>query len=78
MLEPLELKKRETNGIDPLKEANLSRHLTNGKKAGSKDAKAVMKALKEKKEEKSLAQTDYELYEALNLLKGIALAEPKS
>jgi carboxyl-terminal processing protease len=88
-LESLELKKKETNGIDPLKEANLSRHLSNGKKAGDKDAdksdkdagkdgKDAGKDGKDKKDGKSLAQTDYELYEALNLLKGIALAQPNS
>jgi len=56
--------------LEPIKEADLSRHLTNG------DAKKASKTGAEKeqdKEEKSLAQTDYQLYEALNLLKGLAI-----
>jgi carboxyl-terminal processing protease len=56
--------------LEPIKEADLSRHLTNGdaKKANKKDA-----GKDQDKEEKSLAQTDYQLYEALNLLKGLAI-----
>ncbi|MGW8310017.1 MAG: S41 family peptidase [Thiogranum sp.] len=56
--------------LEPIKEADLSRHLMNGsaKKATKKDAEK-----EQDKEEKSLAQTDYQLYEALNLLKGLAI-----
>ncbi len=80
MLESLELKKKESNGIDPLKEANLSRHLTNGKNADEKKAKKKGKGKEAKKmtDSESLAQTDFELYEALNLLKGITLVSPGS
>ncbi len=54
--------------FDPIKEADLSGHLTNGN--GRKEPKADNK----KKEKKaSLAQTDYQLYEALNLLRGLAI-----
>lgn len=55
--------------FDALKEADLSRHLTNGKaeKAPKKpDEKETGKA-----EEQPLVVTDYPLSEALNLLKGI-------
>jgi carboxyl-terminal processing protease len=54
--------------FDPIKEADLSRHLSNGngKKAPSADEKKP-------EEKESLAQTDYQLYEALNLLKGLAI-----
>ncbi len=82
MLESLELKKKESNGIDPLKEANLSRHLTNGKKTDEKKADKKKGKAKDAKKEmtdsESLAQTDFELYEALNLLKGITLVSPGS
>jgi len=56
--------------LEPIKEADLSRHLMNGsaKKDAKKDAEK-----EQDKEEKSLAQTDYQLYEALNLLKGLAI-----
>ena len=81
MLESLELKKKESNGIDPLKEANLSRHLTNGKeekKAKEKSGKSKEKDAKKGTDSEELAQTDFELYEALNLLKGITLVKPGS
>jgi len=54
--------------FEPIKEADLSGHLTNGnaKKAQSGDHKKTGK-------KQSLAQTDYQLYEALNLLRGLAI-----
>ena len=61
------------NKFDPIKEASLSGHLSNGngeeekkpsKKSASKD--------KEEQEEVSLAQRDFHLYEALNMLKGLS------
>lgn len=54
--------------IDPIKEADLSRHLSNGK-----DKKSKKSAEDGEEAEESLAETDYELYEALNLLKGLAI-----
>ncbi|GMQ87941.1 MAG: proteolytic complex protein CptA [Gammaproteobacteria bacterium] len=63
--------------FEPIKEADLSGHLTNGN--GKKPKKKVDhtdvdkdKADKDKPKE-SLAQTDYQLYEALNLLKGLSI-----
>jgi len=54
--------------IDPVKEADLSGHLSNGNgKKSKKSAEAGDEA------EESLAETDYQLYEALNLLKGLAI-----
>jgi carboxyl-terminal processing protease len=58
--------------IDPIKEADLSRHLSNGK-----DKKAKKSAEEGEEAEESLAETDYELYEALNLLKGLAIQREK-
>lgn len=53
-----------------LKEADLSRHLANGKqKTTSGEAK------EQARDTKSMASSDYELYEALNLLKGLALSK---
>ncbi len=54
--------------FEPIKEADLSGHLSNGTGAGGK--KSGDKAGDEKE---SLAQSDYQLYEALNLLKGLAI-----
>lgn len=54
--------------IDPVKEADLSGHLSNGN--GKKSKKSVEE---EDEEEESLAEKDYQLYQALNLLKGLAI-----
>jgi len=54
--------------IDPIKEADLSGHLSNGKSKKSKKSTEDGE-----KVEESLAETDYQLYEALNLLKGLAI-----
>jgi len=56
-----------------LKEKDLSRHLSNpNKKNGKADNSAKNeKEAENKKDEPSLAETDFQLYEALNLLKGL-------
>ncbi len=58
------------NAFDPIKEADLSGHLMNGdaKKPVPKPGESA-----DEKAEQSLAQSDYQLYEALNLLKGLAI-----
>ncbi len=60
--------------FDPIKESSLSGHLKNGQEddetAGTNsDAKAAP--------EESLAQRDYQLYEALNMLKGLAIQQER-
>ncbi len=67
-LQRLEVKRSEQSDLDNLKEADLSGHLENGN--GSKQTKADAGKSETKKE--SLAVTDYQLYEALNLLKGLS------
>jgi carboxyl-terminal processing protease len=63
--------------FEPIKEADLSGHLDNGN--GKKDAKKAAKKGAKKAgdqsadEEEPLAQSDYQLYEALNLLRGLAI-----
>ena len=67
VLEPVKITRLEGMG-ERVKEADLSGHLDNGtsKKHGQKkDGK------KENSEKLSLAQRDYQLYEALNVLKGM-------
>lgn len=73
-LEPVKVSKLEDNGFTPIKEADLSRHLENGKPHGSlkkDDAKKDKESAKEDGKEESLASTDYQLYQALTLLKGL-------
>lgn len=67
--------KQSAEPLFGVKEADLSKHLENGN--GTKQEK---KADKPSKEEPALVLSDYQLYEALNLLKGLTLlkeATPK-
>lgn len=60
-----------------IKESDLAGHLDNGMKESEEDKTKKTKKTKAKKKEKnnepSLAETDYQLYEALNVLKGLAI-----
>ncbi len=58
--------------FEPIKEADLSRHLSNGNKK-SGDTKKEVEKDKEGAKDEPLAVSDYPLSEALNLLKGIAI-----
>ena len=59
--------------IEPLKEANLTRHLDNGNGEDDKDSGDT-----EEGDEVTVSATeDYMLYEALNLLKGLAILQER-
>ena len=67
----------ETNGISRLKESDLDKHITNPDKTDEE-----IKQENEAKEEsengkKVLAAEDYQLHEALVLLKGLSILKPK-
>jgi len=69
-----------SNKFQPVKEADLSRHLENGKDKSTKDKKDTPDADAKQGEvsnsdEVSLASKDYQLYEALNLLKGLYILQ---
>lgn len=72
VLDPFKVTKIEGGG-ERIKEADLSGHLENG--VAGKPGKKKKKGKKEKGEELSLAQTDYQLYEALNILKGMKILQ---
>lgn len=61
----------ENNGFEPVTEADLSRHLENG--TAAEEAAATEDGTEEDKEDSvsKLLKEDYQLYEALNLLKGL-------
>ena len=64
----VKLESLDKSEFDPVKEANLSHHLENGK------AKETLKAGElDKDKEKSAEYKDYPLYQALTLLKGISI-----
>jgi carboxyl-terminal processing protease len=72
-VKPLKVAKPEgAEGFDPIKEADLKGSLANEKGPADKTAEEARKKLEE--EEQKLAETDYTLYEALNLLKGLTIA----
>lgn len=71
VLTPLEVSQKKSNGFTPLKEADLNKHLENGG-AKQQDPKKQSESKKDE-ETKPLAERDYELYEALNLLKGMVI-----
>lgn len=76
LLESIKVSQVESN-FDPLKEADLSRHLANGN--GEKNSEQVDSDDKDKVPPgESLAQTDYPLYEALNLLKGLTILQGRA
>ena len=66
------------DAFDPVKEADLKGSLANEKasKAAREAEAEALKAAEEKlKESQKLAETDYALYEALNLLRGLVIAQ---
>lgn len=72
----LKVEEREDKGFDPISESSLNRHLKNTDEDGDAgDGKK--KADKADGEDISLAQKDYELYEALNLLKGLVIVSSR-
>jgi carboxyl-terminal processing protease len=70
-IDKLEVKAIERAGAE-IREADLSRHLANGDKP-AKGQEAPADEAGPKAAEVDLAKSDYELHEALNLLKGLAL-----
>jgi carboxyl-terminal processing protease len=65
--ERLKVSSAEEPALERIKEADLSNHLGNGN--GKK--KNAAKDKKDEEDKKKLASEDYQLYEALNLLKGM-------
>jgi carboxyl-terminal processing protease len=73
-VEPLKLARDDSaDGMELIKEADLTRHLSNGNKE-KKDENAGEKA-KKPADGESLASTDYVLNEALTLLKGLHILQ---
>ncbi len=68
-LYPVKVTAGEENGMVSVKEADLSGHLANGNPQQSAGKESAGEAKDEA--DKPLVEQDYELYEALNLLKGL-------
>ena len=76
----------KSGAVESVKEADLSRHLANpvsdkdkgaDKSKDSKTMDAAKAADKEEAEQGPLAERDYELYEAFNMLKGMVMLNSK-
>ena len=65
----LRLAQREDSGIEPITESSLTGHLSNGNDTEEAETTAV----EEEVSSENLAEDDYQLNEALNLLKGLAI-----
>ena len=80
-LERVKITKLDDPSITSVKEADLSGHLSNPKNGDDKDSKdgkqSSKKGSKKDKEKQPLSSTDYQLYEALNLLKGLSIFSQK-
>ena len=70
-LRPLKVSEIDTHGYEPITEASLEGSLSNESAGDNKAAKDAAAA--QDKAERELATSDYALYEALNLLKGLAI-----
>jgi carboxyl-terminal processing protease len=73
-LQPLQVEEVEKS-IEPLKEADLTRHLQNGNGDSHDSGKKTGDEADANADAAKLAHDDYELYEALNLLKGLVIQQ---
>jgi carboxyl-terminal processing protease len=69
-IQPVKVSALTPDGLDPIKEADLARRLQN-EQTTKTPAISPMVPGEKVEQDLSLAQTDYSLYEALNLLKGL-------
>ncbi len=77
VLSDLKVTQAEKSGLSPLKEADLERHLGNGNGDGQTDQQGGGDGAATGKSNGDLARNDYQLYEALNLLKGLHLLQER-
>ena len=71
VLPPLKLTQEQQSAMQPLKEANLTGHLKNNQ-ANKESKQSQAEAQDQEKSDDNLAKTDFQLFEALNMLKGLA------
>lgn len=71
IIQPLRFQSAIDNKTGIIKESDLSGHLSNGNE--DEDPSANTQSDEQKEDQPSLAETDYQLYEALNVLKGLTI-----
>ncbi len=77
VLTPVTVSLKKLSGLSRIKEADLSGHLENGNTKNTNKQEAGDTSKKDGKDEVPLAEQDYALYEALNLLKGMVFLTQK-
>ena len=77
-LDDFKVTKVETNGIARLKESDLDKHITNPDKTDEEIKQENDAKVESENGKKVLAVEDYQLHEALVLLKGLSILKPKS
>ena len=70
IIEPVRFQSKIDTQTGVIKESDLSGHLSNGQK---KQQKQKQTDQEDQQDGPSLVETDYQLYEALNVLKGLAI-----
>ncbi len=73
IIENIRVNSEKIAGAGRIKESDLSGHLDNGNKDEKATNEEVDSKPKKKENKPSLAETDYQLYEALNVLKGLTI-----
>ena len=73
-LENVKITTAEPSDFSPIKESDLSGHLENGDKDGDEDGDEDNESA-DKETKETIADKDYQLYEALNLLKGLDILQ---
>lgn len=78
LLDSFTVTESENNNIARLKESDLNKHISNPDKTDEEIEKNNQTQEDESKNKKVLAADDYQLHEALVLLKGLSILRPKS
>lgn len=73
---PATVQRTDDRGLEPLSESNLSGHLSNGNNQTTSEESSADEGA-EPDDTSRLVEEDYQLYEALNLLKGLAILSNK-
>ncbi len=73
-VEKAKISRSKKSSVGSLKEKDLARHLSNGDSDSEKNVNGKKEDKKDNTKD-DLAETDYQLFEALNLLKGISITQ---
>ncbi|MCK5263580.1 MAG: S41 family peptidase, partial [Gammaproteobacteria bacterium] len=78
ILDNFKVTESDTSHVARLKESDLDKHIANPDKTDEEINKEIQAKEDSKKDKKVLASEDYQLHEALVLLKGLSILKPKS